>query len=98
MSDLARALFAIADAIRQQGAPRALGFEECCDRLGISLATGKRLVARGRFPIPAMPPLPEGSARRTYSTLDIEAYLREAAVSDVLTPSTRRRYGLVSSK
>lgn len=67
-------------------ASRGVDLAECCRRLGISRRTGERLVAEGRFPIPALPALgQEGSRRprRTYSTYEIELYLREASVDDV---------------
>lgn len=65
---------------------RAVDLAECCRRIGISRRTGERLVAEGRFPIPALPALgQEGSRRprRTYSTYEIELYLREASVESV---------------
>lgn len=74
---------------------RAVGLEECCRRLGISKRLGEKLLADGKFPIPELPRL---GTVRTFSTYDINEYLRLAATRDVLTPSTRRRYGLVSSK
>ena len=78
---------------------RAVNLAECCRRIGVSLATGERLVAEGRFPIPALPRLgQEGSKRprRTYSTHDIDRYLREASTDDARTarrplPLGRRR-------
>lgn len=74
---------------------RAVRLEECCRRLGISKRKGEQLLAAGKFPIPELPRL--GNAR-TFSTYDIDEYLRLASTADVLTPTTRRRYGLVSVK
>lgn len=76
---------------------RAVDFSECCRRIGISRRTGERLAAEGRFPVPALPRLgQEGSRRprRTYSTFEIERYLREASSEDALTASERRQLQL----
>jgi predicted DNA-binding transcriptional regulator AlpA len=43
--------------------PKAISLRECCDRLGISLRTGERLVADG--PVPD----PRTAARRTRASL-----------------------------
>jgi predicted DNA-binding transcriptional regulator AlpA len=73
----------------------AVDLGECCRRLGISRRTGERLVAEGRFPIPELPRLGTGRGRRTYSTYDIELYLRDAPVRDA-APGQRRRLRFVS--
>jgi hypothetical protein len=77
---------------------RAVDFAECCRRIGISRRTGDRLVREGRFPIPALPGLgQEGSTRprRTYSTYEIDLYLREASVEEALTRAEARRLRMV---
>jgi predicted DNA-binding transcriptional regulator AlpA len=59
--------------------PRAVSLPEACARLGLSIRTGNRLVAEGRFPIPELPQL--GVKRHRYSSAVIDEYL--------LTASTR---------
>lgn len=65
---------------------RAVDLAECCRRLGISRRTGERLVAEGRFPIPDLPRLGQGGSkrpRRTFSSHDVDLYLREASTESV---------------
>jgi len=70
---------------------RAVDLAECCRRLGISRRTGERLVARGTFPIPALPRLGTSKrGRRTYSTHEIDLYLREASVREPRAARTLR--------
>lgn len=66
---------------------RGVDLAECCRRLGISRRSGERLVAEGRFPIPELPRI---GKRRTYSTYEIDLYLREASVRDA-RPATQLR-------
>ena len=80
----------------------AVDLAECCRRLGISLRMGERLVAAGKFPIPELPDLPgrlPGAAgrrvHRTFSTYEIDAYLRDASIEDALTASERVRLRMV---
>lgn len=58
----------------------AVDLAECCRRIGISRRTGERLRAIGKFPIPEMPRLGVGRGRVTYSTYEIDLYLRNASV------------------
>ena len=57
----------------------AVGLAECCRFLGISRRMGERLVRDGSFPIPELPRLgtTKRGGRRTYSTYEIDLYLRE---------------------
>jgi predicted DNA-binding transcriptional regulator AlpA len=54
----------------------AVSFRVCCQLLGLSVRTGERLLAQGRFPIPELPRL---THRRTFSQADIDRYLDQAA-------------------
>lgn len=74
---------------------------ECCRRLGISRRTGERLVQDGHFPIPELPRLGQQRSkrpRRTYSTYEIDLYLREASIESSVTAADRYRYGLVRAR
>lgn len=55
--------------------PRALYLAEACQRLGLSLRSGHRLLAEGRFPVPHLPML--NVRRLRFSSVHIEAYLRQ---------------------
>lgn len=55
---------------------RAVGLKVACELLGISVRTGERLLADGRFPIPE---LPRVTWRHRFSSADIDRYLEEAA-------------------
>lgn len=54
--------------------PRALTLDDVCQRLGFSSRTGRKLVAEGRFPIPALPMV--GLRRHRYSSVHVDDYLR----------------------
>ncbi len=60
----------------------AVDLGECCRRLGISRATGERLLRVGKFPIPELPRLGTARGRLTFSTADIDRYLDRAATED----------------
>jgi len=72
---------------------RGVDLAECCRRLGISLSTGKRLIALGTFPIPELPQLTTGTrhVQRRYSTYSIDLYLREAPTESVRSERARAR-------
>jgi len=54
--------------------PHAVLLPEACRRLGFSLKSGYRLVAEGRFPVPALPSC--GIRRLRYSSVHIDEYLQ----------------------
>lgn len=62
---------------------QGVSLREACARTGISYGYGRRLVAAGRFPIPALPRLGR-RGRHRYSTVDIDRYLNTASLEDVL--------------
>lgn len=59
-----------------------VSLRRCCERIGISVRTGERLIAEGKFPIPELPRLTPRAHHR-FSTADIDLYLERAATSDV---------------
>lgn len=61
---------------------RGVDLRTCCARIGVSYRTGRRYVADGRFPIPELRRITPRSPHR-FSTVDIEAYLRENATAEV---------------
>lgn len=62
-------------------APHAVYLPDACRRLGLSVRSAERLLAEGRFPVPALPQL--GVRRHRFSSADLDRYL--------LTASTGRR-------
>ena len=56
-------------------APHAVSLPEACQLLGLSRRTADRLLAQGRFPIPALPSL--GVRKYRFSSVLIETYLRQ---------------------
>ncbi len=60
---------------------RALSLEETCERIGVSLRTGVRLLSDGRFPVPSLPRHGSRSWHR-FSTFEIERYLQTASLQD----------------
>jgi hypothetical protein len=69
-------------------APRAIGLQECCERLGISYRTGKRRLAAGSFPIPALPRRAPREHHK-FSTLEVDLYFAEASVADARVTARR---------
>lgn len=67
----------------------AVSFRICCQRIGISIRTGERLLAEGRFPIPELPRL---TRRHRFSPADIDRYLDRAATLHQ-TPGFRKASG-----
>lgn len=75
----------------------AVGLRACCQRLDISYTTGKRRIAAGTFPIPALPRKAAGEHLK-FSSSEIDRYLDEASVADARVRTRRNRgSGEVSS-
>lgn len=60
--------------------PRAVSLREACSRLGMSYATGRRKIAEGTFPVPALPR--HGREWHRFSDLEIDRYLADASTAD----------------
>ena len=58
--------------------PHAVYLPEACRRLGLSRRSATRMLADGRFPIPALPQL--GVRRYRFSSVDLDRYLQTASV------------------
>jgi hypothetical protein len=58
----------------------AVGFKQCCELIGLSVRTGERLIATGRFPVPELPrAVNKRGSKHRFSTADINRYLDRAA-------------------
>lgn len=83
---LSRVAVLPARAARPLAAPlRALTLREACERLAISVRTAERMLALGRFPIPALPHLSLGRQKqhRRFSSADVDEYLTRASTTDL---------------
>jgi predicted DNA-binding transcriptional regulator AlpA len=56
-----------------------IGLAECCHRIGISVRTGEKLIADGRFPIPELPRI---TRTHRFAAREIDLYLEHASVED----------------
>jgi hypothetical protein len=66
-----------------------VGFERCCELIGVSRRTGERMLAAGFFPIPE---LPRVTRTHRFSMANISSYLDTAAIDDARIRPKRRRY------
>lgn len=58
----------------------AISLRDASARLGFSVKTGRRRIAEGTFPVPALPR--HGKSWWKFSTADIDRYLNSAATDD----------------
>lgn len=70
------------------GRSHAVGLRACCERLGISVCTGRRRLAAGTFPIPSLPRKAAGEHVK-FSSSEIDRYFDEASVADARVRSRR---------
>lgn len=61
---------------------QAVGLPEACRALDISHRHGQRLIAEGKFPVPALPRV-SPTAHYKFSLHDLASYLSEASTADV---------------
>ena len=61
---------------------RAVDLRTCCDLIGLSVRTGERRLAEGRFQIPHLPRAARRGSPYRFSTYDIEWYLQNASTHD----------------
>jgi predicted DNA-binding transcriptional regulator AlpA len=63
---------------------RAVDLRVACERLGMSVRTGERRLAEGRFPIPELPrPRRARGVKHLFSSVVIDRYLNDASTEDV---------------